>query len=211
MALSIRSSAFAPLGSIPQQFTRTGANVSPPLEWQGAPQGTRSFALIVEDPDAPQGTFHHWLVYDIPTSVMSLPEGAGSRDPVTRLRMGRNDFGNSRYDGPQPPPGDPAHRYRFRLLALGVSELDLPARSGAERIWTAARKVCLEDTELVGLFEAPGAPRAFETQRGAIHPGIADADKLARTGGLHESIRNTPPAGAWNDIAANEERPEHSR
>ncbi len=199
MTLAITTSAFSSLGSIPPRFTRNGTNISPPIEWRGAPPETRSFALIVEDPDAPRGIFRHWAAYDIPASFTSLQEGDGSREPVM-LRMGRNDFGNSRYDGPQPPAGHGPHHYHFRLLALGVSELDVPARSSAADILAAAKPQCLAQAEIIGLFEHPHASATVQ----GVREGIADADKLARTGSVDEPVRDTPPAGAWNDIARNE-------
>ncbi len=205
MTLSITSPAFAPLGAIPRQFTREGANISPPIQWHDAPPEARSFALIVEDPDAPKGLFRHWAAYDIPASSTSLKEGDGSREPVTMLRMGRNDFGNSRYDGPQPPPGHGPHHYHFRLLALEVAELDVPPQSPAELILAAARSRCLAEAELVGLFENPrGNPTGTDGASRGVRHGIADADKLARTGSVEEPVRDTPPAGAWNDVAGNE-------
>ncbi len=205
MSLAITSLAFSPQGPIPPKFTRNGANISPPLEWHDAPPDTRSFALIVEDPDAPGGTFHHWAAYDIPASSTSLKEGDGSREPVTMLRMGRNDFGNTRYDGPQPPPGHGPHHYHFRLLALDVAELDVPPQSSAELILTAAHARCLQEAEVVGSFETPrGTQRQSESASSGVRTGIADADKLARTGATREAVRNTPPAGAWNDVARNE-------
>jgi Raf kinase inhibitor-like YbhB/YbcL family protein len=201
MTLAITSPAFSSLGSIPLRFTRDGANTSPPIEWQDAPPETRSFALIVEDPDARRGIFRHWAAYDIPASSTSLKEGDGSREPVT-LRMGRNDFGNSRYDGPQPPAGHGPHHYHFRLLALDVSELDVPARSSATDILALAKPRCLAEAEIIGLFENPHARP--EGQGVGVRKGIADADKLARTGSVDEPVRDTPPAGAWNDVARNE-------
>jgi Raf kinase inhibitor-like YbhB/YbcL family protein len=205
MSLTISSSAFAPQGPIPREFTRYDANVSPPVEWHDAPAETRSFALIVEDPDAPDGIFHHWVAYDIPASSTNLKEGEGSREAVTMLRMGRNDFGNTRYDGPQPPAGHGAHHYHFRLLALKVSELDVPAQSAAEVILEAAKAQCLAEAEIVGVCQNPGGPsKGTETPPGSVRHGIADTDKLARTGSVKEPVRDTPPAGAWNDVAPNE-------
>lgn len=199
MTLAITSPAFSSLGSIPLRFARNGTNISPPIEWRDAPPETRSFALIIEDPDAPRGIFHHWAAYDIPASSTSLMEGDGSRESVT-LKMGRNDFGNSRYDGPQPPAGHGPHHYHFRLLALDVSELDVPAQSSATDILAAARPHCLAKAEIIGLFEHPHASETGQR----VRRGIADADKLARTGSVDEPVRNTPPAGAWNDVARNE-------
>jgi Raf kinase inhibitor-like YbhB/YbcL family protein len=205
MTLTITSPAFSPPGPIPRQFTRDGANISPPIEWHDAPTETRSFALIVEDPDAPRGLFRHWVAYDIPASSTSLKEGDGSREPVTMLRMGCNDFGNSRYDGPQPPPGGGPHHYHFRLLALDVSKLDVPAQSSATDILTAATPRRLAEAEFIGVFESPHVvPKGTDRASRGVRQGIADADKLARTGSVHESVRDTPPAGAWNDVARNE-------
>jgi len=205
MTLMITSPAFSPLASIPRQFTRDGANISPPIEWHDAPTETRSFALIVEDPDAPKGLFRHWVAYDIPASSTSLKEGDGSREPVTMLRMGRNDFGNSRYDGPQPPAGDGPHHYHFRLLALDVSKLNVPAQSSATDILAAASPRRLAEAAIIGVFESPHVvPKGTDRPSRGVRQGIADADKLARTGSVHESVRDTPPAGAWNDVARNE-------
>ncbi len=203
MSLTITSSAFAPQGPIPREFTRDDGNVSPPVEWHDAPPETRSFALIVEDPDAPDGTFHHWVAYDIPVSSTHLKAGEGSREAVTMLRMGRNDFGNIRYDGPQPPVGHGPHHYHFRLLALKVSELAIPAQSAAEVVLEAAKAQCLAEAEIVGVFQNPRGS-SKETPPGSVRHGIAEADKLARTGSAEEPVRDTPPAGTWNDVARNE-------
>ena len=107
MGLAIRTSAFAANQRIPERFSRDGENLSPQLEWRGAPAETRSFVLVVEDPDAPKGTFRHWAAYNIPAHAQGLPEGAGSHAPGSdaQMRMATNDFGNPRYDGPQPPAG----------------------------------------------------------------------------------------------------------
>jgi Raf kinase inhibitor-like YbhB/YbcL family protein len=209
MTFRISSAAFAPDTFIPPRFTRQADNISPPREWYDAPPGTRSFVLVLEDPDSPRGTFRHWAVYDIPASSKSLKEGDGSREPVSMLRMGRNDFGNTRYDGPRPPADHGPHHYHFRILAVDVSELDVPPQSSVELILTAARARCLAEAETVGLFETPGGTRRArqpqsEPEPGATRPGIADADKLARTGSVEEATRQTPPAGAWNDVARNE-------
>jgi Raf kinase inhibitor-like YbhB/YbcL family protein len=134
MALRITSPAFSANAEIPRQFTRDAANVSPPIEWRDAPSETRSFALVVEDPDAPSGMFRHWAVYDIPEGSTSLDQGAGSQGQTVALRMGENDFGNTRYDGPQPPPGTGTHHYHFRLLALRVPKLDVPAQCSAKDV-----------------------------------------------------------------------------
>ena len=193
MPLTINSPAFPAQHTIPPQFSRDGGNVSPPIEWREAPAGTRSFALIVEDPDAPKGTFRHWAAYDIPSDTRQLTEAAGSRESGPTLQMGRNDFGNARYDGPQPPPGHGTHHYHFRLFALDVPELEVSPDSPASDILAAAEEHALEEAEVIGLFEKSDAP--------GIQPHIADEDKIARTGSANEAIRNTPPAGDWNDTA----------
>src|SRR5262249_30100877 len=111
MALRIFSSAFAEGGSIPKLHTCSGADGSPPLEWSGAPEGTRSFALIVDDPDAPGGAWTHWLLYDIPAKLLTLAQGGRGVG-----LSGTNSFGKTGYGGPCPPPGKP-HRYYFKLYA----------------------------------------------------------------------------------------------
>ena len=118
-------------------FGCTGKNVSPALSWSDPPAGTQSFALMVHDPDAPTGSgWWHWVVYNIPANVRSLPAGAG--DPAKKLMpegavQARTDFGTQGYGGPCPPPG-PAHRYFFRLHALKVPKLELPADATAAMI-----------------------------------------------------------------------------
>jgi Raf kinase inhibitor-like YbhB/YbcL family protein len=115
-------------------FGCTGQNISPALSWSHAPKGTQSFALLVHDPDAPTGSgWWHWLIYNIPASVSSLPPGAG--DPQKKMLpggalQGRTDFGTYAYGGPCPPPGKP-HHYHFRLYALKVAKLDVPVDASA--------------------------------------------------------------------------------
>jgi len=115
-------------------FGCSGQNISPALSWSHAPQGTQSFALLVHDPDAPTGSgWWHWLVYNIPATASSLPAGAG--DPKMRslpggALQGRSDFGTYAYGGPCPPPGK-LHHYHFRLYALKVPKLDVPADASA--------------------------------------------------------------------------------
>lgn len=125
MALSIKSSDFPPNGQIPREFTCEGPDTAPALEWSGAPAGTKSFALIVDDPDAPDPkapkmTYVHWVLYDIPASATGTPKGGkapqGSRD-------GKNDWKRTGYGGPCPPIG--RHRYFFKLYALDAMLGDL--------------------------------------------------------------------------------------
>ena len=151
MSLALHSPAFADGERIPDRYARPHGNVSPPLEWTGAPPDTRSFALIVEDPDAPRATFRHWAAFDIPPDRMRLEEGAGRRD--SDLKQGANDFGDAGYDGPQPPEGHGPHHYHFKLAALDVDHLDVGPQQRAEAIWEAAQSHVLEEAELVGVYE----------------------------------------------------------
>jgi len=150
MSFMLTSPAFDDHGAIPEKFARDGENVSPPLEWSGAPEATKSFALIVEDPDAPSGMFRHWAVYNIPPIQHRLKEG----EDVKRLGEATNDFGERGYDGPQPPKGHGVHHYHFRLAALDVDRLEdaKPANSVAQ-VWEKARPHILAETELVGVYE----------------------------------------------------------
>ncbi len=115
MAMRLRSPAFEDGSTIPRKYTRDGENRSPPLEWSGAPPGTRSFLVVMEDPDAPSGMFRHWAVYNVPPGDSALPEGA----PVEAL--GINDFGRRAYDGPEPPKGHGPHRYHTREVKQRVA------------------------------------------------------------------------------------------
>ena len=131
--ITVKSPAFAPGGTIPARYTCSGKNVSPALQWDQIPSGTRSICLICDDPDAPAGTWVHWVMFDIPDSAKGLPEGVPqSEGTAAGARQGKNDFGNLGYGGPCPPSGR-AHRYFFRLYALdrligrnpGISRADL--------------------------------------------------------------------------------------
>ncbi len=155
MSLSLRSTAFADGQRIPRAYTRDGDNTSPQLEWTGAPPKTRSFALVVEDPDAPGGTFRHWAAYDIPAGQHELQAGAGISQAGSTgpIRIAVNDFGESQYDGPQPPRGHGTHHYHFRLFALDVPQLDVPPSSNARDVAQVARNHAIEQTEIVGTFE----------------------------------------------------------
>lgn len=140
---TVTSAAFAPGGMLTNEqvfngFGCAGQNVSPALLWKNAPAGTKSFALMVYDPDAPTGSgWWHWVVYNLPASAHSLPAGAGSADgkllPEGAVQ-GRTDFGTVGYGGACPPKGDPPHRYFFRVYALKVDRLDAPADATAALI-----------------------------------------------------------------------------
>lgn len=151
MALTLHSPAFQNGGAIPDKYARDDQNVSPPLRWTDAPAETRSFVLTVEDPDAPRGVFHHWTVHGIGADQRELREGLGTEGEGVRQAV--NDFGKTRYDGPQPPPGHGVHHYHFRLAALDVANLELPDDANAVQVWQAARPHVIDETEIVGLFE----------------------------------------------------------
>ncbi|MFA5496396.1 MAG: YbhB/YbcL family Raf kinase inhibitor-like protein [Porticoccaceae bacterium] len=150
--LKLTSSAFAADGAIPTQHTGEGVDVSPAVSWQGAPAGTKGYAVICHDPDAPlvsaNGTygFVHWVLYNIPGNVTSLPQGEEG------FTQGRNDFGAAGYKGPMPPEGHGRHRYYFWVLALDA-ELDLPA---GLTLWELLAKVephTLGMNRLVGTYQ----------------------------------------------------------
>jgi Raf kinase inhibitor-like YbhB/YbcL family protein len=136
-------------------FGCSGKNISPALSWSGAPAGTKSFALMVHDPDAPTGSgFWHWVVYDIPADTKSLPANAGDASkklmPAGAVQA-RTDFGTPGYGGPCPPPGKP-HHYHFRLYALKVSKLAVPADASAALIGFNVNANKLAEADLVGLY-----------------------------------------------------------
>lgn len=128
MAFRIRVLAFNEGELIPARYTSDGENVSPAIEWDDLPSGTRSLALLVDDPDAPTGTWTHWLLWDIPATRSGVAEGFL---PGLLGTSGINDFGNPGYGGPAPPTGHGVHRYRFRLFALDTPRLML--REGGDR------------------------------------------------------------------------------
>jgi hypothetical protein len=151
--LSLSSPVFENNGSIPAKYTADGANVSPPLQWQGAPAGTKTYALFVEDQDAPNGAFTHWLIADMPAQVSALPEGIAAQDVVSgavTAVQGENGFRKPGYGGPQPPAGKP-HRYVFRLYALDDS-LDMPGGFSKAQFRAAIAHHVLGEATLVGRY-----------------------------------------------------------
>jgi Raf kinase inhibitor-like YbhB/YbcL family protein len=142
----LTSSAFEDGQPIPQKFTCEGEDVSPPLAWSGAPEGTMSLALVVDDPDAPGGTFTHWVAWGI--DVASSELGEGEKPPAEGL----NDFGSIGWRGPCPPPGHGRHRYVFRLHALR-SEPGLPPGARKAEVERALSDLTLGVAELIGTFE----------------------------------------------------------
>ena len=149
MAFRLFSSAFAEGGWIPELHSCEGADLSPALEWTGEPPETLRFALIVEDPDAPAGVWCHWLLYDIPSKVHELAQGY---KPGRLGLSGANDFGKPGYGGPCPPKGRP-HRYFFKLHALNVHTLGLPAGVTRADLQKAIGGHGLAQAEYMGRFQ----------------------------------------------------------
>ena len=152
MPFELKSPSINEREAIPQRYTGDGANVSPPLDWSEPPPATKSLALIVEDPDAPGGTFRHWGVYNIDAEARQLPEGAGDAVRGKRFDTTVNDFGEPGYCGPKPPRGHGPHHYHFKLVALDVDRLDLAPSAHVDAIWSAARGHIVGQTELVATY-----------------------------------------------------------
>lgn len=151
MSLKLTSPAFRDGERIPQKYTCEGKDVSPPLEWSGAPEGTKSFALICDDPDAPMGTWVHWVVYNIPNTTNSLLEAVPKGDVVLGgVSQGMTSFGWVGYGGPCPPRG-PAHRYFFKLYALDTL-LNLEPGVTKEKLLKAMEGHILATAQLMGLY-----------------------------------------------------------
>jgi Raf kinase inhibitor-like YbhB/YbcL family protein len=150
MSLRLTSHAFQDGGEIPDKCSKRGGNISPALGWTGAPSRTRSLALIVDDPDAPSGSFVHWVVYGIRPKTAALHEDLTSAPAFANgTCQGRNGFGEIGYGGPQPPSG--THRYFFHLYALDVP-IDLPPGVSRLELDEAMRGHVLEETQLMGQY-----------------------------------------------------------
>ncbi|WP_425160755.1 YbhB/YbcL family Raf kinase inhibitor-like protein [Candidatus Binatus sp.] len=150
--LTLSTAAFAPDASISAENACTGDDHSPALVWSNAPQATKSFSLIVEDPDAPGGTFIHWVAYNIPAQTNSLPAGVPQTTQIAGGgKNGINGFDHIGYNGPCPPPGK-IHHYHFRLFALD-SALNPADKAGAAAVESAMKGHVLATAELVGTFE----------------------------------------------------------
>jgi Raf kinase inhibitor-like YbhB/YbcL family protein len=152
MMFQVRAPAFDPAGDIPSDSTCDGAGISPALEWTDPPEGTESFALVLDDPDAPRGTGEHWVIYDLPASECNLPQGVEPRPTLpSGARQGINDFGRIGYGGPCPPSGSP-HRYYFRLFALGT-RVKLSPRATRADLDRAMRGHVLATAEVFGRYQ----------------------------------------------------------
>ncbi len=149
MTMRLTSTAFRPGGTIPARFTCDGENLSPPLAWSGAPEGTRSFALVCRDPDAPAGVWYHWAIFDIAPGRDGLEEHCR---PSGGVHQAVNDFGQRGYGGPCPPHGHGRHHYHFTLYALDVEHLDVPAGARCREVEAEAKAHALAEAELTGLY-----------------------------------------------------------
>jgi hypothetical protein len=150
--IELKTTSFTPGGFIPKRFTCEAEDVSPALAWTDPPAGTQSFAIIEDDPDAPSGTFVHWLVFDLPAAYRRLPEALSGNDQLPGGgRQGTNGFSRIGYSGPCPPPGRP-HRYFIRLYALDAT---LNLRPGARRkeLDAAMQGHILAQAELMGRYQ----------------------------------------------------------
>lgn len=186
-SMKIESDSFSSWGSIPQRHSLDAGNVSPYIKWENTPSGARSFALFVDDPDAPGYRWTHWIIFDIPEHVRSLSENSGA--PQVSLlppgtRMGRNSWGDHNqgagdyYQGPKPPPGQ-NHRYFFRLYALSTAKLDLPEKLPTRaEVEKAMQGLIVGEGELVGFFPEISPPD--DDNDLPLEPGKHKARAVAR-------------------------------
>jgi Raf kinase inhibitor-like YbhB/YbcL family protein len=152
MAFEVLSSAFKPNETIPREYTCDGSDISIPLSWKDVPDRTKGFALIADDPDAPRGTWVHWVVYDLPGDLRELAAGIGHEESLRNgAKQGKNDFGKIGYGGPCPPSG-PAHRYHFKLYAL--SQLTgLRSKATKQQLLDAMKGHVLGQAQLIGIYK----------------------------------------------------------
>lgn len=152
MAFQIESSGFKEGAKIPSQYSCEGADFSVPLKWSGAPSNIKSFAIIMDDPDAPMGTWVHWVVYNIPPHVTALTENQAKEEKLNiGALQGMTDFKKVGYGGPCPPPGKP-HRYFIKLYALDIL-LNLPSKATKQQLLGAMQKHILAQTQLMGTYQ----------------------------------------------------------
>lgn len=150
MQIKLTSAVFAEGGAIPAEYTCDGRDMSPPLAWSGVPAGAKTLALVADDPDAPRGTWVHWVLYDLAAGVRELAAG----QPATEMladgaKQGRNDFGRAGYGGPCPPSG--THRYYFKLYALDA-ELALPPGATKEQLLKAMAGHIIAEGQLMARY-----------------------------------------------------------
>ncbi len=149
--MELSSSAFDDGGMIPRKYTCDGVNISPPLEWGSVPAGTKSLALICDDPDTPVGTWVHWVYYDIPAGTKNLPRDVTPiENPPNGGKQGVNDFRKIGYSGPCPPSG--THRYYFKIYSLDII-LDLPPGATKEKLLKAMEGHVIGQAQLMGKYK----------------------------------------------------------
>jgi len=152
MSLTISSPSFTNRGAIPKKFTCDGGDLSPQLSWTDSPDGTKSFALLVDDPDAPVGNWNHWAMWNSPAKLRSLPEGLSKNAHLPDgSEQGMNDFHKPGYNGPCPPAGKP-HRYFFKLFALDT-KLALKGEAGKPELEAAMKGHTLAQAEWMGTYK----------------------------------------------------------
>jgi Raf kinase inhibitor-like YbhB/YbcL family protein len=150
--MQLTSPAFQNGGEIPRKYTCDAEDVSPPIRWERPPPGAKAFALIVDDPDAPAGTWVHWVIYDIPPETKELAEGTAKTETLPNgAKQGVNDFRKVGYGGPCPPPGPP-HRYFFRVYALD-GPTNLNPRATKQQLLDAIKGHILAEAELMGRYK----------------------------------------------------------
>ena len=156
MPFELTSPTFVHGEPIPRKYTCDGEDISPPLRWSDPPQGTQSLALIADDPDAPVGTWVHWVLYNLPAETTQLAEGLPRDADLKELSalQGKNSLRseNLGYRGPMPPPGHGVHHYHFRLFALDAP-LDLPPGATEDELFQAMAGHILAEGELIGTYE----------------------------------------------------------
>lgn len=151
MGIKVKSTAFDEGGMIPKRYTCDGADISPQLSWTGVPDGTKSIALISDDPDAPMGTWVHWVLYNLPPDVTELPEGVPSKKVLENgAKQGTNDFRKIGYGGPCPPGG--THRYYFKIYALD-NEVNLEPGATKDQLLKAMKGHILVEGQLMGRYK----------------------------------------------------------
>lgn len=151
MDIKIKSLAFVPGGKIPGKYTCDGMDISPPLAWTSGPEGTKTFAIICDDPDAPMGTWVHWVLFNLPADIIELRENVPpERELESGAKQGMNDFRKIGYGGPCPPGG--THRYYFKLYALDT-EINLEAGATKSELLKAMEGHILAEGQLMGRYE----------------------------------------------------------
>jgi hypothetical protein len=154
MAMTLTSPAFRDGERVPKRYTGEGQDLSPPLEWSDPPEGAKALAVICDDPDAPRGTWDHWLLWNLPPTLRKLPEGAPARERLADLGgavQGNNSWPKIGYGGPMPPPGHGTHHYHFVLYALDAG-LDLAPGANKAALQKAMKGHVLAEARLVGTY-----------------------------------------------------------